>query len=149
VQVQLADGEPAFGESFLVVVDDAAGDVQERHLAGVVAAVERQVREGDAAEQAEAGRPQFDLGPDEGLAQLGHDVVAHDGRVGPVIVDPRGAHQAADPKDCQPAEEPSARHTVPHHRTTVRTAAYTPAGRGRSTRTAAGGRYRVRMRRVG
>ena len=69
VELHLADGQLALRQQFLVVVDDAVGDVQERRLTRIVAAVECEVVDRDAAEEAEPGAGERDFRPDEVLAE--------------------------------------------------------------------------------
>ena len=103
LQFHLEDGELAGEELFLVVVDDGGGDVEEVGHVGVVAARHAQLGDGDAAEEAQAGRFDGDVGAGELGGELGEDVGADLGGVGPVLVgDPAGADGGGDAENQAP-----------------------------------------------
>src|SRR5262249_38862268 len=92
-QLDLADDQFAAEELVLVVVTDGGGDVEEVGVVGVGTARQVQVGEGDAAEQAQMGPFEADVGGDELLAQLFHDQAASGGGVGPALVNDAGGSQ--------------------------------------------------------
>src|SRR5262249_55466174 len=108
VQLHLADGELAVEELFLVVVEDAGGDVEELRVVRVVGAGQPQVADGEAAEQAELGRLEGDADALELAGELVGDQAAHGGRVGPALVEDGAGGQAGDDGEHQRPDQPFA-----------------------------------------
>ncbi len=90
----------------LVVVNDGGRNVEEIAAVEVVAAGHAQVADGDAAEQTQPRRFEADAGAGELGGELGVDLPADGGGVGPRLVQQgRQGHDAQDGED-QTSDQP-------------------------------------------
>ena len=105
MQLDLANGELALKQLFLVVIDDGLGSVEEVALVVVVAAADAQLEERDAAEEAELGRIDADVAVEEGGFELTDNMLSDDLGIGPVKVEPAGSGDAAEDGENQASDQ--------------------------------------------
>src|SRR5688572_32243524 len=106
MQVDLAQRDLAIEELFLVVMNDRDGDVREIDGVGVSLADETELLHLNAAEKPETGGIDRNDGAGEKRSELGEDLLADGGRIGPLSIEGGQHGAAAEHGEDDPADEP-------------------------------------------
>src|SRR5262249_39820870 len=101
VQFELADGKLAVEDLLLVVIDDAAGYINQVGFFGVMLAGEAEFAERDAAQEAKAGGLKGNLRPQEMRFELGDHLFLDDRGARQMLIEPAGSGHAAQDGEYQ------------------------------------------------